>query len=344
MNSNTKRLKLSSRLIISVMFLIGLLFLGVSEAKESWCMGNMFSAIGQTLIGSSVVSFFLTLEDVQTFFLGMVKEIMIDNNYAKIFSPQHLEKMHSTCHQLLHFQNMDVNENDWKDLSSKCIETITSPYYSHWRENIECHLQKTIIEKKFNLDFELINPLVNKYTTANVSRSYFLDIPEGGDKNYYISISSLSIELAGKEKTCHPYVEFSHNDNKVYKTKASIRCEEYNLEEISFKNQLKVKIKLTTRVLKEDKSYTHRLRYSARHYLLNFTCTDNGVSIYPNFYGGFIQLDDFDRHNGDGHILIECKDRLILSGSGASIVLNINEKNNRNETRRELLKAKKKDK
>ena len=39
------------------MFLIGLLFLGVSEAKESWCMGNMFSAIGQTLIGSSVVSF-----------------------------------------------------------------------------------------------------------------------------------------------------------------------------------------------------------------------------------------------------------------------------------------------
>ena len=134
MNSNTKRLKLSSRLIISVMFLIGLLFLGVSEAKESWCMGNMFSAIGQTLIGSSVVSFFLTLEDVQTFFLGMVKEIMIDNNYAKIFSPQHLEKMHSTCHQLLHFQNMDVNENDWKDLSSKCIETITSPYYS--RKNL----------------------------------------------------------------------------------------------------------------------------------------------------------------------------------------------------------------
>lgn len=179
--------------------------------------------------------------------------------------------------------------------------------------------------------------MVDGVKTANISRSYFLDIPEGMVKDNFVQISSLSIEKDNEHIVCTPFVEFSQIDNKVYNTKASIRCKEFDLEQITFKERIKVKLIHTTRVSKEDKSYTHRLRYAARHYLLVFTCNDNQVRIYSNFFGGFINLEDFDRHNGNSYIL-ECKDKFILPGSGASIVLNYNDKSNKNGTRRELLK------
>lgn len=335
-----KRIQSSSRLIIILLLLTGLLLLIISQNYGTGCWGNILSAIGQTLIGSSVVSFFLTIEDVQTLFLGIIKDILVDYQITHIFNTHYLEKMHSVCHRILYFHNMNINENDWKYLSDKCLETFTSPYYNNWRENIECRLTNNKIEKNFFLDYELINPMVDGKITANISRNYILDIPISENKNDYIQITSLVIELDGQQITCHPFVEFSQNDNKVYNTKACVKCNEYDLEKISFNNKLKVKMKLTTKVSIEDKSYTHRLRYAARHYLLDFTCADSRVSIYPNFYGGFIELDDYDRHNVDSHVLVECKDQLILPGSGASIVLNFNEKNKTNKTRKRGLKSK----
>lgn len=142
-----KKLKFSSRLITLVLFLIGLILLTISQYDESLYAGDLLLAIGQTLIGSSVVSFFLTLEDVQTLFMGTIKEIMVDNNNARIFSQQQLERMHSSCHQILHFQDMIIDEKDWQDLSNKCIEAFTSPYYRYWKETIDCKLQNNIIEK-----------------------------------------------------------------------------------------------------------------------------------------------------------------------------------------------------
>lgn len=341
MSANKKKLILSSRLIIFSLLVVGLLLLVLGQFIEFKCIDDLLSALGQTLIGSSVVSFFLTFEDVQTLFMGTVKEIMVDNNNAKIFSKQQLEKMHTSCHDILHFQNMRINENDWKDLSNKCIEAFTSPYYSNWKETIICNLQDSIIEKNFSLDFELVNPLTNGETIANISRSYFLAIPEGMIKENYVQIKSLSIERDDESLVCTPCVEFSQIDTNVYNTKASIRCKEYDLENISFKRKLKVKVEHTTRVSKDDKSYTNRLRYAARQYLLDFTCNDNRVSLYPNFYGGFISLKDFVRDNkGNGHILIQCNEKFILPGSGASIVLNFNDIRKKNGTRRELLKSK----
>lgn len=333
-------MKLSIILYILVFFLAGLLLILFSLIYELGSWGTFFTAIGQTLIGSSLVSFFLTIEDVQTLFLGIVKQIMVDNNNAKIFSPQHLEKMHSTCHQLLHFQNMNINKSDWEELSNKCINTFTSPYYSNWRENIECKLHQDIIEKTITLDFELINPFINGEISANLSRGYFLNIPDGMIKENFIIIKSLSLEKDGIKIPCTPYVDFSPYDNTVYNTKACIKCKEFDLEHISFNKQVKVKLIYTTKVSKSDKSYTNRLKYATRHYLLNFTCNDARVSLNSNFFGGFLNLEDFDRQNGNGNILIECKDKLILPGSGASIVLNFNEKNSKNGTRRELLKTK----
>lgn len=333
-------MRLTIKLYILVLFFVGLFLLLIGHFTEPQSIEEFLTAIGQTLIGSSVVSFFLTLEDVQNLFLGLVKEILVDPSNAKIFSRQQLEKMHSICHQRLHFQNMKVDKKDWDDLSNKCITTITSPYYSNWRETIECKIIKDIIEKNINLDFELINPITDGEISVNISRSYFLNIPDGMIKENFVKVTSLIIEKDGKNLNCTPFVEFSYYDNKVYNTYACIKCREYDLENITFKKQVKVKMVYTTRVSKDDKSYTNRLKYSARHYLMNFICNDSRVSIYPNFFGGFIQLGDFDRHNGNGNIFIECKDKLILPGSGASIVLNFNDKINKNGTRRELLKTK----
>lgn len=310
----------------------------ISQIYKLDIPGNILSALGQTLIGSSVVSFFLTLDDVQKLFLGTIKEVLVDCNVDELFNKKYLERVHSICHEKLHFQNMEISEKDWKDLSNKCIKTFTSPYYNYWRENIECSLKNNKIEKRFSISYELINPMVEGSITANVSWNCILDIPNKENKNDYIFDLSLILLLDGKEIKCHPFVDFSPNDNKVYNTKAVIKCNEYNLDEISFNKKLKVDMKLTTKVSINDKSYTHRLRYATRDYLFNFTCTDSSVSLYPNFFGGFIEHNDFNRHNVDSYVLVECKDKLILPGSGASIVLNFNKITNKNGKRRKLLK------
>lgn len=111
---------LLSRLMIFSLFIVGLLLLVLDHFIEFKYIDNLLSTVGQTLIGSSVVSFFLTLEDVQNLFLGTVKKIMVENNNIQIFSKQQIEIMHTSCHDILHFQNMQINKNDWKNLSNKC--------------------------------------------------------------------------------------------------------------------------------------------------------------------------------------------------------------------------------
>lgn len=105
---------------------------------------------------------------------------------------------------------------------------------------------------------------------------------------------------------------------------------------VSFIESLKVEISFTSKVEKRDVSYTKRLRYPTKSFILNFTCADKHIVMVPQFFGGFVKREDIKTTNNGNNLTIEYN-KLALPGSGAMVVLNkvdINRKaNNTNNTK-----------
>lgn len=324
-----RKLKQLCQSFILIVFLIGFVLLLLSFIIQTHntvgeLLIKLLSALGQTLIGSAVVSILFSFKDVREFSLGLVKDIMLDFDFINSFKKEQLEKIHISCHKALHYSNVNLNQKEWELLSDKCVEVFRTPYYNNWRENIDCKIINKEVVKTFDLHYELINPLRETFGVADVEQRYNLYIPPNCNKSEYVFLQKMEIFVDGKKFDVKPYVQFVESQLGKYNTLACIKSDEINLKSLSFKNNLTLNLVLTTKVQIDDLSYTNRLRYPTLNFRLDFICQDNKVSINPQFFGGFIQKDGFDMYVKDNHAFIECKDKLMLQGSGASIVLSIN--------------------
>lgn len=326
MKEKTKKLEINGRLVIFLLILAGLVLLLLSfiiENPELSICCKLLSALGQTFIGSAVVSYFLSFTDIRNFFFDIIKEIMIKHHFHGIFKTEQLEDMHNSCHQTLHFQDVDKNEKDWQQISQLCIESFRMPYHQFWREEIECSLQEDKIKKIINLHYELCNPRKGVVVSAMIARDFFLDIPNGEDPNNFIKIDYMTIIIDGKKNEPKPNIVFKDVKGHNYNTKASIKSDDIDLYKIQFKNKIEVILRLSTLVSQNDRSYTNRLKYPAKQFHLGFTCRDENVKMHPNFFGSFVKRNEFELYIGDGHVYVDCKNKHILPGSGACVVLDI---------------------
>ena len=332
------KLKTTFVSFIVIVFLLGLSLLLISflipvNSEDTFLnvIVKLLSAIGLTLIGSGVVSVLFSFRDIREFSIGMTKEVLLDCKFINTFNNEQLETIHSSCHKALHYNNVELDENNWKVISDNCIKSFKEPYCKIWRENIDCRIVEKHIVKDFDIHYELHNPLKNIAGNADISRCFNLLVPEGQKKEDFVILSSMTIIVDGVNFDVKPFVVFYEKKLGNYNTTAIIKSDEIDLTKFKFKNDLIVKIKLTTKVPLSDLSYTNRLRYPTQYFRLDFSCenikNNFKTSIYPQFFGGFIKKDGFDILIRDNHAFIDCKDNFLLPGSGASIVLNI-EKNN----------------
>lgn len=329
MDKNNK-LKQICYSFITIILLSGIILLFISFSCEAnntigkICI-KLLSTLGQTLIGSAIVSILFSFKDVRDFSLGLIKDLMLDFNFVNSFKSEQLKKMHMACHTALHYSDIKLNQKEWDLLSEKCVNVFRVPYCSSWKENIDCKTENNEIIKTFELQYELINPLRDSYAQADIEQRYNLFIPPNYKKEEYVSLQKMEILVDNKTFDIKPYIQFVESPLGKYNTLACIRTDEINLKQMQFKERLVVKLCLTTKVQIDDLSYTNRLRYPTFSFRLYFNCQDNKIiSINPQFFGGFITKDGFEITVRKNYAIIECKDKLMLPGSGASVVLSIN--------------------
>ena len=326
MKAKTKKLEINVKLVIWLLILAGVVLLLLSfkiDNPEQSIYYKLLSALGQTFIGSAVVSYFLSFTEIRNFFFDIIKEIMIEHHFHDVFKTEQLENMHNSCHQTLHFQDVDKNEKDWQQISQRCIESFRMPYHQFWREDVECSLQKDKIKKIINLHYELCNPRKGVVVSAMIARDYFLDIPNGEDPNNYIRIDFMTIIADDKKYELKPDIVFKDAKGHNYNTKATIKSDDIDLYKIQFRDKVEVILRLFTLVSQNDRLYTNRLKYPAKQFHLGFTCRDENVKMHPNFFGSFVKRNEFELYIGDGHVYVDCKNKHILPGSGACVVLDI---------------------
>lgn len=329
------KLKLICNSFISIIFLVGIVLLLISflipnngNSVLIDLLTKILSALGQTLIGSGVISILFSFRDVRDYSLGLIKDLLVDCRYMDTLKSNQLEKIHDSCHERLHYHDVDLNKKEWGFLSEKCVEVFRVPCCKDWREDIECSIIDNEIVKKFDLKYELINPLKEGIGIADVEQRYNLYIPPNKKKEDCVILKKFIIKIDDKDFDVKPYINYADDNLKRYNTLVCVKSDELNLKQVQFKNHLSVHLVLITKVQMSDPSYTNRLRYPTLNFRIDFTCNDDRIGMNPQFFGGFIKKDGFDMNVGQNHSFIECKNKLMLPGSGASIVLNINNKKN----------------
>lgn len=335
-NNNLKRNVASFLLII---FLIGLVLLFTSffiaESSGIWLSGlkKLLSTLGQTLIGSCIVSIIFSIKDIRETLLDLIREIVMHHNYLKNLRNEQVESIHDCCHQILDYSNINLNEKEWNLLRKQSVNVFKIPFCTDWRENIDCKIVDNEICKKIRLSFTLINPIKDGKNVANLVRRLSTYIPPNKNKNEYIKIDSFDLLIDGIKHDVIPKIEFIDENYKNYNVLAKIISDSISLNNVEFENKLEVTMVYNIKQQIDDLSYTNRLRYPTSNFRLDFTCNDKRVKMTPQFFGAFIEKKQFEIMMGENHSFIECKNNLILQGGGAVIVLCIdnNEKERKNK-------------
>lgn len=327
------RLKRTVALFLVIIFLLGLILLFASYYIEDnsgiWLEGikKLLSTLGQTLIGSCIVSVLFSIKDVRESILELIREIVIHHNYLKNLKNEQLESIHENCHQILDYSNIKLNKSEWDFLKKQCVEVFKIPFCTDWNENIDCKIVDDEICKKIRLSFTLINPLMQGKGVADIERRMHIFVPSNKNTNDYVVIDSFNLKIDGVECVSKPKVEFIDYKYKNYNVLAKMQSCNLDLKCVEFENKIEVTMVYNIKEQIDDLSYTNRLRYPTNNFRLDFTCNDKRVKMSPQFFGAFIDNKQFEIMIGENHSFIQCKDKLIIQGGGAVIVLCID--NNR---------------
>ena len=82
----------------------------------------------------------------------MTKEVLLDCKFINTFNNEQLETIHSSCHKALHYNNVELDENNWKVISDNCIKSFKEPYCKIWRENIAKSVLKEFWQEVVEVD------------------------------------------------------------------------------------------------------------------------------------------------------------------------------------------------
>lgn len=299
---------------------------------------GLSTAVGQTFIASSTISLFLSIKSIRDYFLALLADVMTGDKFIAILNMPQLDLLHDSCHKAI-CQGLDLQDEKIRNINTKYHLMFKAPICEEMRENIDCHIEGNYIVKKFRTYFYLKNPNVGVIQNADIEQKYFLNIPNGGLNADFFKLDSCSVEIDGKQYISNFITNFEENNRSnynIYNTFVRVIDEQKNNFVVSFIESLKVEISFTSKVEKRDVSYTKRLRYPTKSFILNFTCADKHIVMVPQFFGGFVKREDIKTTNNGNNLTIEYN-KLALPGSGAMVVLNkvdINRKaNNTNNTK-----------
>lgn len=322
------KLSTSILLALSVFFLLGVICvvcssLIVAGPNDQFLiiLKGLLNAIGQTFIASSTISLFLSIKSIRDYFLTLLGEVMTGGKYMSMLSSNQLNKLHDSCHDII-CRGVDLHEDKLAEVNKKYHLMFESPFCEEMRESIECHFEGNYIKKKFRTYFYLKNQNTEKIQKVDISQKYFLNIPENGINSDYYKVESISIEIDGKPTEIGYITNFEENNRSNYNnynTFVHVTDKQRDDFFVSFEKTLKVEISFWSKVEKTDVSYTKRLRYPTKSFILNFS-VDKNVAMVPQFFGGFINREEITTTNNGSNMTIECN-KLALPGSGAIVVL-----------------------
>ena len=338
MESNKpNKLSTSILLALSVFFLLGVIFIVWSSLIDAAntdqfviVSKGLLAAIGQTFIASSTISLFLSIKSIRDYFLTLLAEVMTGKKFLSILSPTQLDVLHDSCHDII-CRGADLHEDRLQEVNNRYHLMFKGPFCEEMRESIDCHFEGNYIIKKFRNYFYLKNQNENIPQKVDISQKYFLNIPNGGTNADYFRVDSLSIEIDGIPTQINYFTNFEENNRSNYNnynTFVHVTNEQKDDFIVIFRKTLKVEIAFSSNVEKTDVSYTKRLRYPTKSFILNFSA-DKNVVIVPQFFGGFINREEIVTTNNGSNMTIECN-KLALPGSGAIVVLNKKENSRTN--------------
>lgn len=327
-----------------LLILISNLMTGPSVNDNKWLAftQNIISTIGQTLVGSSVVSLLLLSRDVKDFILDYLKRVVTSNDYLIKLKESEIKKLHDCCHGIIDYTDVNLKTKEWNKLSDDCIQVFKVPFCRNRSENIDCTIENdTVICKTFKLSYTLENPLNSKEAIIDIQPRYQFYKSEIKNEDC-LTLLKFNLKVDDKNIQLNPKVSLDDLTHQQYSILGVINSTNdlYDLKQIYFFNKLEVDMEIKTRVPITDLSYINRLRYPTLNFRIDFTCNDDRIQMNPYFFGAFIPTNDVKVVKGDKHSFIECNDRLILPDCGASIVFNIINNNKKKESNKLKLKQK----
>lgn len=328
-DSSGNKLSTSIILALTVFLLLGVVCIAIgylipnNESNLVGIIKGLLTAIGQTFIASSTISLFLSIKSIRDYFLTLLADVMTSNRFIEILSIPQLDLLHDSCHKVI-CQGIDFQDEKMRDVNGKYHAMFKTPFCEEMRENIDCHIEGKYIVKKFRTYYYLKNPNKGTKQTVDIEQKYFLNIPEGAIQTEFFIFNSYNIEIDGKTLFNTPKTLFEENSRSNYNnynTFVRVVDEQKGNFVVDFIDTLKVEISFTSKIEKNDVSYTKRLRFPTKSFILNFTCADKNIRMVPQFFGGFVKREDITTTNNGNNLTIEYN-KLALPGSGAMVVLN----------------------
>jgi len=315
-------------LIITGMFGFTLIYIGISIQNNfispywaTFC--SALQTLGQTLLVSVSLSFFLTIDVIRKYFLNLVKDMVLLDRYIEKVDLDTVNNIHNRCHKRL-FHGIDIHKDEpLNNLTNEFHSIYTEPIYESYNENVDCVIANGNIIKTISSSYKIKNRNKRDNITIDAGIRYYCDVPDGVDPKKHFTIKSFKLIIDDKPQDIAVDVLSIKNDNASVKYNTIfnvIRKDTKDLKVLCNKS-IQVDVTYTTMVKKSDVGYTRRLRYGVESFFLCFVCADKQYNLHPEFFGGFVKTSDINRNISENSVTVTCK-KLSLPGSGAVIVLN----------------------
>jgi len=317
-----------------VFFLLGAIIDTTGTTNFYWLVARTtFVNLGQAAMLFWAVSILLDIPHYFNYFKTNLLDALVDKKYLKQMDADQLRELRDSSTEVMHMKDVPNMGKGLIKLDGKICELLSSPYYETYRQIVTCKIVEDYIVKRINIDYELINPYGKERkikAAIGLKGKTFLD----GDRKDYRTIIKFSYRKDFDEwKTLKEKSDFKLNSEEFTDAdsmyNAFIEVQDVNGNEllVEFGKSLSVSCEYETKVLKNEITYTNRLRYPARSFRVDFHVDDLNYNLHGQLFGTLLDTNKYkvNHYNTNHSLIIESFDWLLPKNGVFVVITNIKE-------------------